>query len=77
MKNKIIYTAVGALIFALVILALFAQFGQDIVAPPTSGGTFSDTFWSDYAWAAVIISIIIFSGGVGVLKLVGGEFKWR
>jgi hypothetical protein len=77
MKNKIIYTGVGALIFAIVILSLFAQFGQDIAAPPTAGGTFSGSLWTDYAWATVIISIIIFSGGVGVLKLVGGEFKWR
>jgi len=77
MKNKVIFTALGAVLFAVVVFALFAQFGADMTEPKTTDGSFSQSLWSDYAWAAVIIGIIIFAGALGVLKLVGGEFRWR
>jgi hypothetical protein len=77
MKNKLVITSLGALLFAVVIFSLLSQFASDVAAPATSGGAFSDSLWSEYAWATVVIALIIFAGGVGVLALVGGEFRWR
>ena len=77
--NKYLVTVIGAGIFALVLIALYAGFGSDAVAPdlPAEQGTLSSTLWSDFAWAAVIIGVIIFAGAVGIIALVGGEMKWR
>lgn len=77
--NKFIVTAVGAGLFALVIIGFYADFGVDAVGPelPADQGTLSNVLWSDFAWAAAVIGIIIFAGAVGILALVGGEIKWR
>jgi NADH:ubiquinone oxidoreductase subunit 6 (subunit J) len=77
--NKFMVAAVGAGLFALIMVGLYTDFGVNAVdrEQPTDQGTLSNALWSDYAWAAVIIGIIIFAGAAGVLALVGGEFKWR
>ena len=72
-------TAVGAALFALVLIGLYADFGVDAVAPelPADQGPLSGVLWSDFAWATVVIGSIIFAGTLGVIALVGGEMKWR
>jgi NADH:ubiquinone oxidoreductase subunit 6 (subunit J) len=77
--NKFIVTAIGAGLFALVLIGMYTDFGANAVGPemPADQGSLSDVLWSDFAWAAVVIGIIIFAGAIGILALVGGEMKWR
>jgi hypothetical protein len=77
--NRFLVTVGAAVLFAFVLFSLFAGFGPDAVEPDTDGqrGDFQTTFWGDYAWAAIVIGVIIFAGAAGVLALVGGEMKWR
>jgi NADH:ubiquinone oxidoreductase subunit 6 (subunit J) len=78
-SNKFLLTAAFAGLFALVLLGLYADYGMNAAdrEAPESEPALSDSLWSDYAWAALVIGIIIFAGAVGVLALVGGETKWR
>jgi NADH:ubiquinone oxidoreductase subunit 6 (subunit J) len=79
-SNKFLLTAAFAGLFALVLIGLYADYGMDAAdreASEEEPVPLSDALWSDYAWAALVIGIIIFAGAVGVLALVGGETKWR
>jgi hypothetical protein len=77
--NKYLLTAAFAGLFALVLIGLYADYGVDAVDRelPADETPLSSALWSDYAWAAVVIGVIIFAGAAGVLALVGGEMKWR
>ncbi len=78
-SNKFLLTAAFAGLFALVLVGLYADYGMDAAdrEAPVDESPLSETLWSDYAWAALFIGVIIFAGAVGVLALVGGEMKWR
>ncbi|MFH0815570.1 MAG: hypothetical protein V1934_01960 [Methanobacteriota archaeon] len=77
--NKFMFVAAAAGLFALVMIGLYADFGVDAADRelPADQGALSNALWNDYAWAAVVIGIIIFAGALGILALVGGEMKWR
>jgi ABC-type nitrate/sulfonate/bicarbonate transport system substrate-binding protein len=77
--NKYLVTALAAALFAIALLGLYSDYGIDVADHeiPEDQPTLSDALWSDYAWAAVTIGIIIFAGTAGILALVGGEMKWR
>ena len=77
--NKFLVTAAFAGLFALVLVGLYADYGMDApdAEAPVDEPALSESLWSDYAWAALVIGIIIFAGAMGVLALVGGDVKWR
>ena len=43
----------------------------------TSSDTVSNQMWSERNVDMMILAVMMFAGVLGVLALVGGEFKWR
>ena len=67
----------GAVLFGIMVIYLVGSFIGGMTAPATTDGGFSEGLWGDYAWATIGIALIMLSGGVGVLSLVGGGPKWK
>lgn len=46
-------------------------------AQPTGAGTVSGNLWLERNFDMIILAVMMFAAVLGVLALVGGEFKWQ
>jgi len=77
MKTKplITYGFAGFLLLGFVIVFYYAL--QGVVVPQTTTESFSLALWETWGATIVIISFILFAGGVGILVLLGGGWRWE
>ena len=66
-----------AILLFLGFLFVFNQAFQGIAPPVTITESFNDALWGTWAASIVIISFIIFAGGIGILVLLGGGWRWK
>jgi len=67
-----------AILLILGLIAIFSgAFRNGITAPETTAQDFSHALWGNWGLIAVIIGFVIFAGGMGILALLGGEWKWQ
>ncbi len=67
--------------FAILLLIGVGFMFYDVVieakAPATVQEPFSYALWNSWSFTIIIISVIIFAGGMGILVLLGGEWRWE
>ena len=74
--RKMTVVAIAA-IFMLVVLLAFGMLMTEEMGPVTdSSEPVSDQMWEMRPLDLMILSVMLFAGVLGVLALVGGEFKW-
>ena len=67
-----------AILLILGIIAIFSgAFSGGIEAPETTAQDFGPALWGNWGLLVVIIGFIIFAGGMGILALLGGDWKWQ
>jgi uncharacterized membrane protein YgdD (TMEM256/DUF423 family) len=77
MKIKPFLTNGIAILLLLGFLFVFYQMFQGVTPPVTTTESFNETLWSTWAASILIISFILFAGGLGILVLVGGGWRWE
>jgi hypothetical protein len=77
MKVKPFLTNGIAILLILGFLFVFYQMFQGVTSPVTTVESFNEALWETWAASIVIISFIIFAGGLGILVLVGGGWRWE
>lgn len=67
-------------LFAVIMLFILLSFGlmltEDVQQPSTTAEPVGDQMWDMRPLDLMLLSIMLFGGVLGVLALVGGEFKW-
>jgi hypothetical protein len=77
MKAKTVITyGMSALLF-LGLLLLFYHSIPNVSPPVTSTQSFSEALWGTWGMTIIIVAFIIFSGGAGILVLLGGGWRWE
>ena len=73
--NKPILYLFAFLLFAGT-AAMFMGVRESATEPTISIPKFSSALWDNWGFSVVIVSVIIFCGGLGVLALLGSGWKW-
>ena len=67
--------------FAILLLIGVGVMFYDVVieakAPATVQEPFGYALWNSWSFTIIIISVIIFAGGMCILVLLGGEWRWE
>ncbi|MEW5937472.1 MAG: hypothetical protein AB1665_06615 [Candidatus Thermoplasmatota archaeon] len=72
------YVTYGMTVLLLIgFMVLFSSALKDVSAPYVEEEGFGTALWVDFAVTMIIISFAVFAGGLGVLVLLGGEWRWR
>ena len=62
----------------VVLLAFGAKIAGEASEPDDTGiADEKDQLWSQRTLDMLVLAVMIFAGALGVLALVGGEFKWK
>lgn len=49
----------------------------NLIAPSTSTESFGIALWNSWGITVVIVALIIFASGAGILVLLGGKWRWE
>jgi multisubunit Na+/H+ antiporter MnhB subunit len=74
--------AVGAGFIAFILLLAIGGSLMDVLQDqpsdePTGADAVSNGLWADMNFNMIILAVMMFAAVLGVLALVGGEFKWQ
>ncbi len=77
-------TAIGAGLIAFILLLYIGGILMDsvqdqpnVISDDTDAGLVSGQMWEERNVDMLVLAVMMFAGVLGVLALVGGEFKWR
>jgi len=74
-KQGLTYGVAILLLFGFVVV--FYQAFEGVSPPITSSESFSEALWGTWGATMVIVSFVLFAGGVGILVLLGGGWRWE
>jgi len=74
-KSGLTYGIAILLLFGFVFV--FYQAFEGVSPPVTSTESFSEALWEIWGATIVIVSFVLFAGGVGILVLLGGGWRWE
>jgi hypothetical protein len=77
MKKKPVVLYTIGILFLCAMIFLFYKGLQGVTAPSVSQESFSNALWGTWGATIVIVSFVIFSGGAGILVLLGGGWRWE
>ncbi len=77
MKRKPLLTYGMAVLFLLGLIIIFYQALQGVTVPSTTTVQFGSALWETWGATMVIASFILFAGGLGILVLLGGGWRWE
>jgi len=70
--------AIGAGFIAfLLLLSIGGSLMDDVNDQPAESGSVEDSLWIERNFDMIILAVMMFGAVLGVLALVGGEFKWQ
>lgn len=59
------------------LLVVFSAAFSGLRVPETVSKPFSEALWNNWGFAIVIVALIIFASGAGILVLLGGKWRWE
>jgi hypothetical protein len=77
MKRKSILTYGVAVFFLFGLIIVFNRAFQGLTLPQTTTEPFGGALWGTWGATIVIVSFVLFAGGVGILVLLGGGWRWE
>ena len=77
MKIKPFLTYGIAVLLLIGFVFVFYHAFQGVTLPVTTTESFSEALWGLWGVTIVIVSFIIFAGGIGILVLLGGGWRWE
>jgi hypothetical protein len=77
MRGKPVITYGMALLLLLGLFLVFWSTFQGVTQPLTPTESFGEALWGTWGVTIVIVSFILFSGGAGILVLLGGGWRWE
>lgn len=70
--------ALGAAFVAFIfLLAIGGSLFEEVQDQPNDAPAVEDSLWIERNFDMIILAVMMFAGVLGVLALVGGEFKWQ
>ncbi|VVB62143.1 Uncharacterised protein [uncultured archaeon] len=77
MKVKPFLTYGIAVLLLIGFVFVFYHAFKGVIQPVTTTESFSEALWEMWGVTIVIVSFIIFAGGIGILVLLGGGWRWE
>jgi len=77
MKTKTGLTYGIAVLLLVGFWFVFYQAFEGLSPPITSTESFSEALWGTWGATIVIVSFVLFAGGIGILVLLGGGWRWE
>ena len=59
------------------LMAIFMGGFANLNAPKTTNEPFGEALWNSWGITVVIVALIIFASGAGILVLLGGKWRWE
>ena len=59
------------------LIFIFLGVFTTLEAPGITNEPFSDALWNGWGVSVVIVALIIFASGAGILVLLGGKWRWE
>ena len=75
LKAYITY-GVAVLLFIGLIYIFWGKYA-DLKTPISANELFGQALWNTWGIAVVIVALIIFASGAGILVLLGGKWRWE
>lgn len=75
-KPYVIY-ALAILLFLGIMVLSYRMTGEISKEPTVSKESFRAALWDIWGIAIVVIAFIILAGGIGILVLLGGDWRWE
>ncbi|RLJ00061.1 MAG: hypothetical protein DRP08_06765 [Candidatus Aenigmatarchaeota archaeon] len=70
--------AIGAgFIVFILLMSMGASLMDDVNDQPADSTSVEDSLWVERNFDMIILAVMMFAAVLGVLALVGGEFKWQ
>lgn len=75
-KPYIVY-ALALILFLGIMVLSYNITTVKIEKPPVDTEPFRESLWNTWGVAVVIVAFIILAGGIGILVLLGGDWRWE
>ena len=75
-KPYIIY-ALAVILFVGFMVLSYSMMSEINKEPAVSKGSFRSALWDTWGIAIVIVAFIILAGGISILVLLGGDWRWE
>lgn len=75
--KKPVITYLFAFLLFVAIFILSYRMVSDVEQPSVDTQPFSRALWDTWGMSMVIIAFISLAGGIGVLALLGGDWRWE
>ena len=77
-QGKLFIALIAGVLVLFLLLYIGGELMDDASEPDdAAAGPVSDQVWKDRNLDTIILAVMMFAGVLGVLALVGGEFKWN
>jgi hypothetical protein len=75
-KPYIVY-ALALVLFLCIMVLSYRMVGEISKEPDVSKESFRESLWDKWGITIVVIAFIIVAGGMGILVLLGGDWRWE
>jgi len=77
MKKKTAVLTIVSVILLLTIIAFFFRSLSDLPPQQVTTESFGVNLWNHWGSTIIIVAFIIFTGGMSILVLLGGGWRWE